>query len=127
MFFFWGPFVFLLPALIIFLILRAVLGTQHHRRRGSLDYGSDPFDLLSERDPDERGGYSMRVQIYKLAYKLGGRITVSDIVVQTGLEVEEAEELIESMVDNQRVRMEVQDDGLVIYEFPELINRFKER
>jgi hypothetical protein len=69
----------------------------------------------------------MRVQIYKLAYKLGGRITVSDIVVETGLEVEEAEELIESMVDNQRVRMEVQDDGLVIYEFPELINRFKGR
>jgi hypothetical protein len=31
------------------------------------------------------------------------------------------------MVDNQRVRMEVQDDGLVIYEFPELINRFKGR
>ena len=42
-------------------------------------------------------------------------------------DVEEAEALIQSMVDNQRVRMEVTDDGLVVYEFPEIIARFKSR
>ena len=30
------------------------------------------------------------------------------------------------MVDNSRVRMEVNDNGLVTYEFPEIISRFEE-
>lgn len=127
MFFFWGPFVFLIPALILFLVLRALTGPSQPRRHGRLDYGEDPFDLLSGRGAGERAEQSMRVKVYQLAYKLEGRVTVSDIVVETGLEVEEAEELIQSMVDNQRVRMEVRDDGLVIYEFPEIINRFREQ
>ncbi len=66
----------------------------------------------------------MQVKVYQLAYRLKGTITVSDIVVETGLEVEEAEKLIQSMVDNQRVRMEVRDDGVIFYDFPEIISRY---
>jgi len=39
--------------------------------------------------------------------------------------VHEAEELIQGMVDNSRVRMEVDDRGMVIYEFPEIMERFR--
>ena len=44
-------------------------------------------------------------RIFRLAYRLGGRLTVSDLV------------------DNSRVTIEVRDDGLVFYEFPEIIDR----
>ncbi len=62
--------------------------------------------------------------MFQLAYKFKGSITVSDIVVETGLSVQEAESLVQGMVDNSRVRMEVSEDGLVTYEFPEIISRF---
>ncbi len=118
MFFFWGPFFFVFPVLILYFVARRLLGKDH-----SSEYSrflEDPsFDSWNQ------SGESKRVRIYKLAYKLGGVLTVSDIVIDTGMEVDEAEKLIQSMVDQQRIRMEVRDDGLVEYEFPEIISRFK--
>ena len=63
--------------------------------------------------------------VFSLAYRLRGRITLSDIIVETGLGMKEAEDVIGGMVDGIRVRMEVTEDGLVIYEFPEIIARFE--
>ena len=40
------------------------------------------------------------------------------------LNLKEAEEVINRMVDEIRVRMVVDEKGLVIYEFPEIIARF---
>jgi len=119
MFFFWGPFFFVFPALILYYVIRRFIGTDHHREYNK--FLDDPsYESWS------RSGESRRVMIYKLAFKLGGRITVSDIVIETGMEVEDAEKLIQSMVDQQRIRMEVMDDGLVVYEFPEILARFRE-
>jgi predicted transcriptional regulator len=126
MFFFWGPFFFLFPLLIIFLVIRAFTGFGRPHHRDHIE-GDDPYDLLYGRQEEDRARQNLHVQIYKLAYTLGGKITVSDIVVETGLDADEAEELIQSMVDNQRVRMEIQDDGLVIYEFPEILRRLNDR
>jgi len=124
MFFFWGPFFFVFPAFIIFMIVRHFIGpSQRHQRRWSLD------DLYSQFEPgsshEGMSKESQQVSIYKLAYRLQGRITVSDIVVETGMDAKAAEELIQSMVDNQRVRMEVDSDGMLVYEFPEIIARLK--
>ncbi len=129
MFFFWGPFVFIFPLLIIFLLLRVFTGFLQPPRRDHLDHESDPYSVDYEGREDEREheARNLQVRIYKLAYKLEGRITVSDIVVETGLDAKEAEETIQAMVDNQRVRMEVQEDGVVVYEFPELLSRFKKK
>lgn len=69
---------------------------------------------------------SLESQVFKLAYRRKGRLTVSDIVIETGLGIDEAERLIQGMVDNVRVRMEVNDRGLVVYEFPEIQSRFEE-
>jgi hypothetical protein len=63
--------------------------------------------------------------IFALAYRLRGRITLSDVIVETGLGMKEAEEVLNGMVDGLRVRMEVGASGLVVYEFPEIIARFE--
>ncbi|MFO7848429.1 MAG: hypothetical protein R6V67_00590 [Spirochaetia bacterium] len=127
MFIFWGPFFFLFPALLIYLVVRTLLGSSGrggngHHSSFTQDGRFDPFGLIPPGPGGE--GQSPQVRVYQLAYRLKGTITVSDIVVETGLEVEEAERLIQSMVDNQRVRMEVRDDGVIFYDFPEIISRY---
>ena len=61
--------------------------------------------------------------MFRLAYKLGGRLTVSDLVVDLDFSLEEGEIFLNQLVDSTRVTMEVRDDGLVYYEFPEIIAR----
>lgn len=121
------PFSFLLPLIVFFVLSRVASGFFRSVRRGRID--DDFFDeRLRERGPrsiEARRGASQEARIFKLAYRLKGRLTVSDIVVETGLGVHEAEELVESMVDNNHVRMEVDERGMVTYEFPEIIRRFE--
>ncbi len=116
--FFSSPIGFLIAVLLLFLLVR--FGTR-------LLNGYFGEGRRYDRDP--RGGpraVSLEVRIFRLAYKLRGRITVSDIVLETGLSMAEAEETINRMVDGIRVRMEVQDRGMVVYEFPEIIRRLEE-
>jgi len=74
-----------------------------------------------------RGSRSIENRIFRAAFKHSGSLTVSDIVLETGLGVREAEEVINGLVDGTHVRMEVQDNGLVVYEFPEIISRFEKQ
>lgn len=60
------------------------------------------------------------VRVYRLASRLGGRLTVSDVVVNLGWTIDDAEALLTSMTDSVRVRMEVTEDGRIWYEFREL-------
>lgn len=64
-------------------------------------------------------------KIFRLADKLRGKLTVSDIVIHTGLGIKEAEDTMNAMVDGIRVKMEVDDRGIVVYEFPEIIARYE--
>ena len=133
MFFFWGfPFVFLIPLFLAVLVFR--VGYRYFRSHyknmeeegmnGYMEY--NPYQVLSgRRDFGTLGRKSREAQIFKLAYRLKGRVTVSDIVVETGLSLDEAESLIESLVDGVRVRMEIDKRGIVIYEFPEILARFE--
>jgi hypothetical protein len=50
---------------------------------------------------------------------------LSDIIIETGLEPRQAERFIEGLVDGVRVRMEVDEKGLVYYEFPEILDRLR--
>ncbi len=58
--------------------------------------------------------------IFRLAKRLNGRLTVSDVVVETGMGSGESEALLQRMVDGTRVRMEVERNGTIVYEFTEL-------
>lgn len=127
MFFLFGyPFIFLIPLFLFFFVFRAggrIFRSFDRRRPDPLDeqHGfHDPYRSLYRR----RG--NIESQIFKLAYQRKGRLTVSDVVIETGLGIDEAERLIQGMVDNARVRMEVNDRGLVVYEFPEILSRFEE-
>lgn len=129
MFFWFGfPFLFLLPLFVAAVAVRA--GTHFFRQNGANDrrymsrYGRDGNEFLTEMYGGPRRGTSVQARVFQLARKLGGRLTVSDVVIDLGLDVGEAEELLQSLVDNVRVRMEIDDNGRVTFEFPEIIDRF---
>lgn len=131
--FFLFPFGILIPALLIFLALRfgSRLFSEFFRnvdggqqRRGWL--GSDgPRDGSGWRSVGPVREQNLEARIFRVAFKRKGRLTVSDIVLETGLSIKEAEGAVNTMVDGVRVRMEVDDRGLVVYEFPEIIARFE--
>jgi hypothetical protein len=132
--FFLFPFGILIPALLIFLLFRfggRILGdffrgTDERERRGGWLDGDSPT-----RSQGRLGGLgafrqqSLESRIFRVAYKRKGRLTISDVVLETGLSIKEAEETVNAMVDGIRVRMEVDERGLVVYEFPEIMARFE--
>ena len=112
------------PLLIVFLVVRAV--SRYRRPRNDFIPPPGRAEVESRQSAGFLRGASQDARIFKLAYKLKGRVTLSDIVVETGLNLQDAEQLIESMVDNAHIRMEVDDKlGTVTYEFPEIIRRFE--
>lgn len=131
MFFFpFGFFGLLIPFLLVFLALR--FGSrlfQGYFRGGRLDSRGRWLPGAGARTPLDmfglQRGQSLEARVFRAAYKLRGRLTVSDVVIETGLGIQEAEELMNGMVDGLRVRMEVDDRGRVVYEFPEIIDHFE--
>ena len=134
MFHFFSPFGSLLSLFVPFLLI--YLGIRFIRRiffSASRDFDSIdrfrrreiPFDDIDARTeyPPQRPRVSQS-EIFQLARKLKGRITLSDIVIETGVSLQEAETIIEAMIDGSHVTMEVKDSGRVVYEFPEIIDRF---
>ena len=117
-FFFWGPLFLLFPIFFIFIVFRLFFP-----RIGRSHRGHNPF--LPVSFPEDNEVNSDAAAIYRLAHKLRGRITLSDIVIETGMDPREAERIIESMIDGVRVRMEVDEKGIVYYEFPEILARLK--
>lgn len=119
----------LIPALFIFLIFRFGIRffdeLSGNSRRLNLRDRWQVFDKtrLASQPPSRFRGNQGR--IFRAAYKHKGKLTISDIVLETDLSISEAEEIINGMVDSTHVRMEVEDSGLVIYEFPEILSRFE--
>ncbi len=63
---------------------------------------------------------SNEADIFRLARKLGGRLTVSDVVIHLGYRPRDAEQMLEKMTDSIRVRMEVTENGMIVYDFFEV-------
>ena len=131
--FFLFPFGFLIP--IIFILIAVKIGTVIFReffrdldntdRQNPLIPGRRSGYRFKLRNPKSQKPQNMEAQIFRIAYKLKGRVTISDIVLETGLNLKSAEETMNGMVDGIRVCMEVDERGLVVYEFPEIISRFE--
>ncbi len=58
--------------------------------------------------------------VFRLARRRGGRITLSDVIVEIGLDVKSAEEFMDSVVDGVHVAVDISSDGRLEYVFPEL-------
>jgi len=125
-----SPFYFVVPLIFIFVIARVASGfIRGVTRRPYKDLSNDlPMPLGVPAAGSRRiipGGNSDEAKIFKLALKLRGRLTVSDVVIETGLSLHETETLLENLVDGVHVRMEVNERGMVSYEFPEIIDRLE--
>jgi hypothetical protein len=56
-----------------------------------------------------------QVAILKLANRLGGRLTVADVVLGTGLSLQEAEETLNELAHQRYVDLRVSSAGVLVY------------
>ena len=76
--------------------------------------------LQSRRKAIMRG---MERKILLLAQDNGGMLTVTDVAAALDLSLEAAEKILIGMDDGFRIRSDVTDDGVILYEFPEIKHR----
>ncbi len=68
----------------------------------------------------------MERRVLMLAQQKGGQLTVTEVSAELDLSLQAAEKVLMEMDDGFRVRSEVTDDGLLLYEFPELKYRVED-
>ena len=117
---------FLLPLLFAFGMVRII--SRQRRQPANQSWArpaGDGVDRTPEYEPRRavRPGRTDESRIFRLARSQGGAVTVSDVVVETGLDVNAAEAMLDRLVDGLRVTMDVEDDGSVVYSFPEIRRR----
>jgi len=59
--------------------------------------------------------------IVRLARERGGRLTVTEAAADTGLTMEEVDQLLKQLADSGFVELEITDSGMVVYRFPEIL------
>ena len=59
-------------------------------------------------------------RVLLLATDKGGTLTVTEVAASLNLSLSAAEEVLDRMDDGLRVRSEVTNEGIIVYEFPEL-------
>ena len=57
----------------------------------------------------------------RLSQQRGGRLTVTETAAETGLAIEEADEILKGMADGGFVEVEITDSGMMVYRFPEVL------
>ncbi|NBC30376.1 MAG: hypothetical protein GVY29_10350 [Spirochaetes bacterium] len=84
------------------------------------------FDRLRRGNTRNRDDHSLAAthgvaapEVFRLAKRYGGILTVSDLVSELGVDPKEGENLFEALTDGRRVDMEVGDNGVVRYVFRE--------
>jgi hypothetical protein len=126
---------FIFPLFFIIIALRVVRSffrsstrrdLESRIRKSGLPGPADDYSTVSRYSaPIQPVRKTGEGEIFRLADKMKGRLTLSDIVIATNLSMHDAEQVIESMVDAVHVTMEVNDSGGVVYEFPEIISRYE--
>jgi hypothetical protein len=74
---------------------------------------------------DRRKALMQRLQqtVLRLATQKGGTLTVTEVASDMNLSLPAAEKVLVSMDDGFRVRSEISKDGVLYYEFPEVLHR----
>ena len=60
-------------------------------------------------------------KLVRLARQRQGRLTVTESAAETGMTIEECEQILKKMADGGYVEVEVTDSGLMVYRFPEVL------
>ena len=94
-----------------------------HRVSSSARGFSKRGDFVDESEFDKQSARNLDGRIFRLAQLRGGQLTLSDVVVETGLSVKNAEQYMETLSDGTHVSLEVDESGRMIYLFPEIIAR----
>ena len=76
---------------------------------------------LAEREQQRQGELQQRV--IDLAISRGGVLTVTDVVADLDYPVDAAEQLLRSLDDGVRVASNVTEQGVIVYEFREVVHR----
>ena len=66
-------------------------------------------------------------KVLQLATQRGGVLTVTEVAAELDLSLEAAEKLMIGMDDGFRVRSDISDEGVIYYEFPEVVHQKKLR
>jgi hypothetical protein len=109
--------------LFLLLIFKGFRKKKHGRAKRNAHQKTGGFSDIIGRKPVHEESDSLTSDIFKLANKNHGRITFSDVVIRTGLDLQKAEKIMDKLIDGQRVTMEVNEKGWIVYEFPEIIAR----
>jgi hypothetical protein len=64
---------------------------------------------------------SLQTPVLKLAARCNGRLTVTEVAATLGWPLTRAEKVLNSLDDGWRVSSEVTDEGIIVYEFRELM------
>ena len=78
------------------------------------DYNQQSRNKAQSKESIER-------QILNLAKTTDGKLTVTQVAMNTSLSLEDAEKHLQNMVKSGYVHMDVSESGIIIYEFIELI------
>ncbi len=87
---------------------------------GSLTFYWGWQGLQSRRKAIMQG---LQRKILRLANLRGGTLTVTDVAADLDVALPAAEKILESMDDGFRVRSDISKDGVLYYEFPEIVHR----
>lgn len=86
--------------------------------------GSLALRRNAERERERRRAATiaqLQAPVLKLAYERGGRLTVTETASALGWTLPRAEEVLRSLDDDFRVSSQVTDEGVIVYEFRELL------
>lgn len=83
------------------------------------------WKALQNRREAIKAGLQRR--ILRLATETQGLLTVTEVAAALEMSLLAAERLLDSMDDGLRVRSEVTDEGVIVYEFPEVLHRVRLR
>jgi hypothetical protein len=63
---------------------------------------------------------ALQLPVLQLAGRKRGQLTVTEVAAELGWTMRRAEKVLQSMDDGLRVTSDVTDEGVIVYNFPEL-------
>lgn len=102
----------LFPLLLIVFSLDLLESSIHRKRFAEDEMNTDDHFIRAHQETLNR-------IVFQIAKQRGGSVTLSEVVIVTGLDVAAAEDYMNSIIDGIHVTVEVDDTGRFTYEFPE--------